>query len=464
MRAPRLLTGRGPSSAAGVPVPPTRETETLNSHDARSQGLLSAPAGPLSIGYVCPGWPVESFTNGVVSYVTSTMAAMRDLGHRATALTGFFRPADGGPAAPGPGVCVLPSPEGLRRLALLPLWRLSPDTARDQTHCWKIREAARRLAADPGLDILEMEECFGWPRLVAGRVPSRVVVRMHGPWGLVGPASGAPDDRALRRRVRLEGLGLAAAAGITAPSSFVLDWARRHYGLEPAHAEVIPNPAPIADESDRWRPDRHDPGLILFIGRLDHLKGVDLVVEAFRMLRDDYPAARLRLIGPCHGEIGPGLGAVSPEQYLDDRLPGDRASGRVEWLGPVPHGDLAAHRREARVCVVASRLETFSLTAVEAAVLGCPVVASEVGGIPEVIRDGDNGLLFPAGDAGALAARIRWLLDAPDLAARLGAAAAVDAAERFDPARLAARTAEFYHRVSRSDGDPARPSQQAALA
>jgi glycosyltransferase involved in cell wall biosynthesis len=433
-----------------------RPSRSLDSHPTDQDSL--------SVGFVCPAWPVESFSNGVVSYTATTSAALRGLGHQATVLTGRHSPPAGGPADPGPGVHLLAPPRGLARLALLPFWRLNHKAAIDRSHCGSIREAARQLAIDPGLDILEMEECFGWPRLVSGRVSPPVVVRLHGPGGLVGPATGAPDDKNLRRRVRLEGLGLASAAGITAPSSFVLDWARRRYGLEPSHAEVIPNPAPPTQEADRWRADRHDPGLILFIGRFDHLKGVDLAIEAFRMIRDDYPAARLRLIGPCHGEFAPGSGSASPEQYLDEHLPGDRASGRVEWLGPVPHGALVGHRREARACVVASRFETFPMAVLEATALGCPVIASEVGGIPEVIRDGHNGLLFPMGDAAALAAQLRRILDGPDLAARLGSTAAEDCAERFDATRLAARTAEFYHRVLRSYRPPARHHHQATHA
>jgi glycosyltransferase involved in cell wall biosynthesis len=104
------------------------------------------------------------------------------------------------------------------------------------------------------------------------------------------------------------------------------------------------------------------------------------------------------------------------------------------------------------------------MAVLEAMALGCPVIASEVGGIPEVIRDGHNGLLFPMGDAAALAAQLRRILDGPDLAARLGSTAAEDCSGRFDATRLAARTAEFYHQVLQSYRPPARHHHQATRA
>src|SRR5207237_4658103 len=134
---------------------------------------------------------------------------------------------------------------------------------------------------DHGLELLQMEEAFGLPALVIPRVKVPVIVRLHGPWFLNGPAVGVPDDSGFKRRVRLERAAIAAAAGVTAPSKDVLDRVRKYYGLALTDAAVIPNPIQTIAASERWSPEGCDRNRILFIGRFDRHKGADVMVEAF---------------------------------------------------------------------------------------------------------------------------------------------------------------------------------------
>ena len=78
---------------------------------------------------------------------------------------------------------------------------------------------------------------------------------------------------------------------------------------------------------------------------------------------------------------------------------------------------------------------------------GAPIAATYTGGIPSLVRDGEEGLLVPRGDPAALAAAVRRLLDDRGAAARLGAAARRRALERNDPGRIAARTVDIYGEV-----------------
>jgi glycosyltransferase involved in cell wall biosynthesis len=101
-------------------------------------------------------------------------------------------------------------------------------------------------------------------------------------------------------------------------------------------------------------------------------------------------------------------------------------------------------RRRAQVTIVASRYETFSYTTAEALSLGCPIVGACTGGIPEIVTDGVTGLLFQAGNAEDLAAKVIRLLKKTALAAQLGHQAGESCAEQFSPEVVAKQSIDFY--------------------
>ena len=104
----------------------------------------------------------------------------------------------------------------------------------------------------------------------------------------------------------------------------------------------------------------------------------------------------------------------------------------VEWLGPVTIGDVPAVLDRATVVVVPSRYEEpFGLVAVEAGLAGRPVVASRMGGLPEIVDDGRSGLLVPPDDAAALAAALLTVLGDRELAVSMGTAGRARAERDF---------------------------------
>ena len=117
-----------------------------------------------------------------------------------------------------------------------------------------------------------------------------------------------------------------------------------------------------------------------------------------------------------------------------ERLAGDR----VRFLGAQPREQVLRVLRAADVAVLSSRWENFPHVLVEALAVGTPVVATAVGGVPEIVEDGVNGLLVPAEDPEALAAALRRVLEEPGLRDRLAAATA-GSVERFAPERVYGR-------------------------
>lgn len=149
------------------------------------------------------------------------------------------------------------------------------------------------------------------------------------------------------------------------------------------------------------------PTGVLFVGRLHRQKGVDTLIRALPLLP---PAATVLLVGD------------GPERAALRRLAtGLGVADRVTITGFVPHGRVPGLLAGADVVVLPSRYEELGTALVEAMAAGRPVVASRVGGIPELVRDGTDGLLVPPDDPAELAKAITRVLANPVLAAELGA-------------------------------------------
>jgi glycosyltransferase involved in cell wall biosynthesis len=120
---------------------------------------------------------------------------------------------------------------------------------------------------------------------------------------------------------------------------------------------------------------------------------------------------------------------------------------QVHFLGHVEHGKLPAHYAKADLLVLPSRMESFGLVLVEAMACGLPVVATRVGGIPEVVEDGVTGLLVPPNDPEALAEGINSLLEDPDRMKAMGARGRERAKEHFTWDTVAKRLVSLYTEV-----------------
>jgi glycosyltransferase involved in cell wall biosynthesis len=403
--------------------------------------MTASVSAPLSLAFYSPGWPPDAFPNGIISYTASMRGGLEELGHRVRLFSGWLDAdaEDGRVKAlrPWDGASLIDRALG----------RLQPKTQDFRLMARAIAAAARSARERDGLDLMEMEESSGLADDVRQLSPVPVVVRLHGPWFLNGAFLGVPQDAVFHRRVRAEGRAFALADAITAPSLDVLKRTRTYYGLPLDKAQVVPNPSPVVAEAKRWRLDACDQSTILFIGRFDRHKGGDVIIDAFARLMSDFPRARLRFVGPDNGCIDDQGRRWGLQEYVASRLPTDQRSSRFEWLGLRPRSEIDSLRRQALVTVVPSRYENFPTTVLEAKALGCPLVASRIGGIPEIVRDQVDGLLCAPGDPADLTDKLAILLGDPNKAITIGANAALDAAERFHPVTVAKSMVAAYRNI-----------------
>jgi D-inositol-3-phosphate glycosyltransferase len=193
-----------------------------------------------------------------------------------------------------------------------------------------------------------------------------------------------------------------------------------YYGADSGKVAVIPpgvDPGrfrPLDQAACRRRLGLGDERVLLYVGRLERLKGVDILLRTVQQL--EHPAGvKLLIVGG---------GANSPELERLKRMSRDLGiESRVRFMGSLPQGELPAYYNAADVCVLPSYYESFGLAALEAAACGKPVVASRVGGLPSVVLDGRTGYLIPWRCPGPFVERLELLLTNDHLRRQMGAAA-----------------------------------------
>ena len=167
-----------------------------------------------------------------------------------------------------------------------------------------------------------------------------------------------------------------------------------------------------------------------YIGRLSREKGVDILIGAAKRLG----RGRLLILGD------------GPERPALERLAGEGAG--IEFLGRWPADEVKATLRCAQFVVLPSRwYENLPFAVMEAFEAGKPVVASDIGGIPEMVEDGVNGLLFPVGDEEALARHIGYLLDSPSIRGEMGRRGREKAEQLYSPGYHYERIMEVYRKL-----------------
>ncbi len=162
-------------------------------------------------------------------------------------------------------------------------------------------------------------------------------------------------------------------------------------------------------------------GCILCVGRLSREKGHLVLVEALARLRDEGCDYNCVFVGD-----GPLRGAI------ETRINELRLGSRVSLAGSLPSAEVLEMYKSAEVVVLASFSEGVPVVLMEAMAAACPVVATRVGGVPELVKNGQTGVLVAPGDVRELSQAIRWVLDNPEQARQLGVNGCAFVRRQFD--------------------------------
>jgi glycosyltransferase involved in cell wall biosynthesis len=393
----------------------------------------------MKIALFVPSWPPGSVPNGIVTYASELVPALRRLGHDVYVLTPL--------ASPDRDRWTIDLQPYLSRTTALTriMFRLAQEAACFKWASAAIVEPLRELVQSGKIDVFEMEESFGYSLAVSRLKLLPVVVRLHGPWFLTAPAADSEErGLAYRRRLQREGKAVQDAHLVTSPSAKALERVEEYYGFRLVASRVIRNPLKALHESEAWNVKTCPPNSLLFVGRFDELKGGDLVLRAFAEMAEVNPGLTLTFVGPDTGIKGADGTLWTFNRFLRSTLP-ESCLSRVVFRGQVKASEVSLLRQRSFVTIVASRHEMMPYSILEAMSAGCPIVATAVGGIPELIKDHKNGLLVPSQNAKAIAAACQTLLSDPNLALRLGKQAWRDCRDLYAPEVIAGQTITAYH-------------------
>ncbi len=285
-------------------------------------------------------------------------------------------------------------------------WRLSYDLY--HAHYWMSGWVARQLQREHPAPLIQMFHTLGALKDLAR-------------------GDGAVPEIAPRREEERRIMEVADAIVASTPA----DWAAMEalYGVDAGRVHLIPpgvdlalfRPMEVLEAANHvgMAPDHR---MILFVGRMDPVKGLDTLVRAMAKVVEWEPQwqdqACLCIVG---GDKTDDRERMDEEMARIDALRHELGLASVaQFLGSLPQEELPYYYNAAQVVVVPSRYESFGMVALEAMACGTPVIASNVGGLASIVRDGQTGYLVPDGDEVALALRLRQLLDDPDLRCRLG--------------------------------------------
>jgi D-inositol-3-phosphate glycosyltransferase len=299
------------------------------------------------------------------------------------------------------------------------------------SHYWLSGWAARELREEWRVPIVQMFHTLG-------KMKDAVAQR--------------PGERETVRRIEVETEIVQFADRLVAATPAERDQLIKLYGADPGRISIVPpgvdighfHPLPKRLARQQIGADDRD-WLVLFVGRIEPLKGVDTLIRAMALLAHKCPTwvrrLSLAIIGgdPSTNENAEmeRLKAMHAELQLGDL---------VVFLGAKDQNKLQYYYNAAEALVMPSHYESFGLVALEAMACGTPVIASDVGGLSHLVRNGKTGFHVPSGDHLALASTLSRLLQDDALRRKLGEQAA-DWAQNFSWAKIGDRVLTVYRRA-----------------
>lgn len=274
------------------------------------------------------------------------------------------------------------------------------------------------------------------------------------------------DEEAMARRIETADVVLGSSNYITnLVTERFPQYAERCRTLYNGFDQERFSPAPTSDAEGRpSAEDRED--IVLFVGRISPEKGVHDLIDAFCRVAPSFPRAKLKLVGPVAAlrrdfivdqsddPLVRSLGAVYDEgdyyEYLQRLIPSG-LEDRIEFAGSVPQAELPRLYREGAFLVNPSYSESFGMTVVEALACETPVVAARVGGMQEIVEDGETGLFIERGNREDIASALARMLGDTALRERMGRAGRASVTRRFSWDAVARSAVEAYE-VARTRG------------
>lgn len=196
---------------------------------------------------------------------------------------------------------------------------------------------------------------------------------------------------------------------------------------------------PNAVDVELFHPEgEKEDNLILYLGRIVPVKGLHVLIESLRYLKE---SVHLVIVGP--------VGNLEYHQEMLKRTGAENQKGKhkITYLGHIPQAQLIELHQKAAIFILPSFWEAFPVVMLEAMACRTPTIVTPVGGVPEVVRNFENGVLVPVGDVSKLAGAIQYLLDNKDARIELGLAGRETVIKNFSVNVVAKRLRTLYEKI-----------------
>lgn len=290
--------------------------------------------------------------------------------------------------------------------------------------------AVRRMIQKINPDIIHAQGTERWCAITAAGLPYPKVLTIHGFLRMIDPLMKMKPRWYWKTQTLLERMAIPRFDGIVAITSYtqgnVADIARRTW--------VIPN----ATDKRYFHiePTPSQPPVILYVGNIQERKNQVGFLDAIAPLAETLPFL-VRICGPINPD----------DSYNRELLARLERYPWAEGVGKVSRDELTAELAKTSILALVSFEDNCPMTILEAMSAGIPVLASQVGGIPDLVDDGVNGHLCDPTDAESIRASLRKILEDPIHAAKLGKAGKLRAEERYLPVQVAKRHMEIYREL-----------------
>ena len=308
---------------------------------------------------------------------------------------------------------------------------------------WSMYRAIKALQQRYRFDVLEMPECGAEGLLINSRLQVPSIVRFHSPSRLIMPFYEVPradvsmcswlEQRAIRR-----------ATALTSCSSYLAGEVRDKMGVRNP-ISVIPNGIDLGlFDSEALIDVASKYGLpkgkvtVFFAGRMERRKGIHLCGEIAASILRDHDVAFVFAGQDLFGYMSDTLLPSLKNQQL---------KGSIHYVGKLDLPEVRSFVRTSDIFLLPSLWENCPYSCLEAMAAGRAIVATDQGGVPELIEHGSNGLLAKSGDAESFIEQLRMLVADREMQLRLGDAARRTVQEKFTDDRVARLTADVYERV-----------------
>jgi len=270
------------------------------------------------------------------------------------------------------------------------------------------------------------------------------IVKLHGSHQVLKPYYTPHEMPYAQRGIELlEAHAIRRAHGISSPSHYLANEAARLYQLDSEKIAWVPNPIDTDFFSPGTESESHGPVSILYVGRLEALKGAIVFARAIPLIARAIPNSRFIFLGKDRRSAS----GKSQKQELEEYFKKERVHDLIQFYGHAEPRVVRDFYRRATVCVIPSLWENCPYTLLEAMSCAKPVVVSRAGGMSEIVKDEETGLLFEPGDAAGLAEAVIALAQSPSKRKLLGNAAREVMLERYSLNVAAAATEAFYRHV-----------------